>query len=124
MDADQERRRRRKVLPALDLHPEPVVHQRVPEVLLLFEEVPVRTVERPLRRPGGDPSRRPCLLLATFFRLFPRVPGSLSSLRGSVASALPWILTLLPRRRCHRVLPTVFSAFLEAYPDRMEQTVL
>src|SRR3712207_7962513 len=38
------------VLPALDLHPEPVVDERVPEVLLLLDETRVPALEVPLAR--------------------------------------------------------------------------
>src|SRR5437763_7386124 len=50
----QLRRRIGQLLPAAHLHPEPVVHQRVPEVLLALEEVPIGTVEREMRRSVRD----------------------------------------------------------------------
>src|SRR5438270_9057760 len=50
MDADEQRGRFRQVLPALDLHPEPVIHQRIPEVFLALEEVPIGAVEREMGR--------------------------------------------------------------------------
>ena len=56
--ADQQRRRLGELLPALDLHPEPVVHQRVPEVLLAFHPAEVLRVERPVARAARRPSRQ------------------------------------------------------------------
>src|SRR5215210_8604550 len=44
------------MLPALDLHPEVVVHQRVPEVLLALHELLALHIERPVPRPIGYPS--------------------------------------------------------------------
>ena len=57
------------VLPALDLHPEPVVHQRVPEVLLLLDEARVEAVEVPLARAVGDPAGGAVGLLALLVEL-------------------------------------------------------
>ena len=58
MDTDQQRRRRGKPFPSGDLHAEPVIQQRVPEVLLALDEVEVAIVERPLtgavRHESGD----------------------------------------------------------------------
>src|SRR5437870_37791 len=64
MDADQQGGRLRKVLPAFELHPEPVVHERVPEVLLPLEEIPVGPVQGPLSCTVGDPPGGTGLLLA------------------------------------------------------------
>src|SRR5207302_6291974 len=49
------RGRLRHALPATHLHPEPVVDEWIPEVLLPFHEVAVEAVEGPLARPLGDP---------------------------------------------------------------------
>ena len=75
------------LLPALDLHPEPVVHQRVPQVLLALHELPVGTVERPLAGAVGDPSGDAGLLLAPLGDLAPgrlRVALGLAFSRPSV----------------------------------------
>ena len=57
VDADQQGRGRRELLPALDLHPEPVVHQRVEQVLLALHPAVVLLVERPVAGTVRDPPR-------------------------------------------------------------------
>src|SRR5207302_3656742 len=57
VDADQQRWRLGQVFPARNLHPEPVVDQRVPQIFLALHERVVGTVERPLGRAVGYPSR-------------------------------------------------------------------
>ncbi len=89
VDADQQHRRLGQVLPALDLHPEPVVHQRVPEVLLAVHEGVVDALQIPLAGALGDPARGPVGVLATGLHLLARL--------GGVALALG---------RCHAPTPT------------------
>jgi hypothetical protein len=80
VDADEQNGGLGDVVPALDVHPEPVVHKRVPEVLLALHEVPVGTVERPFARAFGYESRDSRLLLTALRGLRPRVLGVLHGL--------------------------------------------
>src|SRR5437763_1163184 len=98
MDPDQERWWRREILPTLDLHPEPVIHQRIPEVLLELEELPVRAVERPLRCALGYPARRAALTL-------PASPGLGARLLGGSVR-----LPALAAADCGQVLLTLSAA--------------
>src|SRR5205814_8275109 len=75
VDPHEEHRRVGYVLPALDLHAKPVIHERIPQVLLALHEVVIRAIERPLAPPLGDPSRRARLLLAARVDLAPRLLG-------------------------------------------------
>src|SRR5205085_11307882 len=75
VDSHDEDRRLRDSLPARDLHPKPVVEERVPEVLLPLDEAPVRTVERPLAGSIRDPPRDPRLAAPALLNLAPRLLG-------------------------------------------------
>ena len=59
MDADQQGRRFTDVFPAVDFHPEPIIHQQIPEELLLLHRLLVLTAEIPFARPFGHPSAHP-----------------------------------------------------------------
>jgi hypothetical protein len=69
VDADQERRRLGEILPALHLHPEPVVDERVPDELLTLDEVQVLGLEVPVAGALGDPAGGALRLLAALVRL-------------------------------------------------------
>src|SRR5205823_1949093 len=85
-------------LPALDLHPEPVVHQRVPQVFLALDESPVRAVERPLRGAIGHPAGRAGLALAPLGDLaLGRLRVPLGLVLPPLGLALPPLGLVLPR---------------------------
>jgi hypothetical protein len=98
VDADQQGGRLRDLLEALDLHPEPVVHQRVEQVLLDLHPPEVLLVERPVAGALGHPAGRARRALAALVGLagrLARVPDGLrrALLRPAVrprhTSALP-----------------------------------
>ena len=60
----KQHRRIGQVLPAVDLHPEPVVDEEVPEVLLTLHGRLVRTAQLPIAGALGQPAREPVAILA------------------------------------------------------------
>ena len=66
VDADQQCRGLPDVLPAVDLHPEPVIHQQIPEKLLALQRRLVGTAEIPLAGPLGDPAAHTAVLPVAF----------------------------------------------------------
>src|SRR5206468_3979087 len=118
MDPDQQRGGLREPLPALDLHPEPVVHERVPEVLLALDEIPVGTVQRPLGSAVRHPARDAGLLAPPLFDLalsFLRV--ALSRPLSSVGRSLPGVARWGWPRVAHVFLPGRSWVALPTAPD-------
>ena len=79
-------------IPARDLHPKPVVEQRVPEVLLALDEGPVLLIQAPLAGPVGDPARDSGLPGAprprvTYLHLVSVAPVAIAARRGLSESA-------------------------------------
>ena len=98
VDSNQQGRWVWQVVPTLNFHPEPVVHQRIPEVLLDLQKIPVRTVQGPLAGSVGYPACRSGLRVALLLHLLAGLCGGTLSLTlaGVLHPALASVFPLAP----------------------------